>query len=171
MAFSIPLPQVKLKPKNIFNFDSKEVIRAFDRATINAMKRFGAFTMQEDKRSIRKRQKPSKPGSPPTWGIRKGPIPKKKGKKRSIDRSHEKGKLRNTIGFNASLSTRSVVVGPMAFKRSTNILEVIETGGVVTKRIRRRRVRIPVEARPHTEPAFEKKLPEFPKLWANSVRR
>lgn len=68
---------------------------------------------------------------------------------------------------------RTVVVGPVLFKMAggVRIPQVLEHGGRST--VRRRfagRQSVRIRRRPFMQPALQKEMPQFPKLFANSIR-
>jgi len=127
-------------------FDRASVIRAIDRTARRVLSKFGAYVRQRAKTSIRKRKKISLPGHPP--------------------HSHT-GLLRRFIFFGYDASRRSVVVGPVAFRRGTSTVpQILEYGGIVRRDGRRMRYR----ARPYMRPALQKEMPKLSSLWRDSIR-
>ena len=133
-------------------FNSPKVIASVERGTRRVLSRFGAFVRQRAKSSIRKRKKPSAPGSPPS--------------------SHS-GLLKKFIWFSYEPNRRSVVIGPARLSGNNrgDAPSLLEYGGTTTIRRRksRRRVRR-IRARPYMGPAFEKERVRLPVLWKNSIR-
>lgn len=95
-------------------FDSERVLAAVEKAERRVLSKFGAYVRTRARSSIRKRKATSKPGQPPS--------------------SHE-GSLRRLLFFAYDASARSVVVGPVPFRRG-EAPELLETGGTVTRRRR-----------------------------------
>jgi hypothetical protein len=163
-----------------FFFDRPGIIAKVDTATRNVFSKFGAYVRTRARSSIRKRKKPSAPGSPPS--------------------SHA-GTLRGFIYFGYDPNTRSVIVGPEKTNQvffngdgrpvTGTVPEVLEYGGEVRilevfkygrwqradLRSRRRnaglktRIRtVTIAARPYMGPAFEAEKKNLPSLWANVIR-
>lgn len=100
---------------NLF-FDSPRVIAAVDVATRRAMSKMGAFVRTRARSSIRKRKKPSPPGSPPSSHV---------------------GTLRNLLFFAFDPVTYSVVVGPVLLGRRPDAVPgTLEAGAVVPRVVR-----------------------------------
>ena len=132
-------------------FNSPKVIAAMDKATRRVLSRFGAFVRQRAKSSIRKRKKPSAPGSPPSSHV---------------------GLLKKFIWFSYEPNRRSVVIGParLGGRNRGDAPSLLEYGGTTTIRRRKRRRRVRIRVRPYMGPAFEKERVRLPVLWKNSVR-
>lgn len=178
-----------MRIKEMF-FDRKAVIDAVDKAKRAALSRGAAFIRTAARSSIRKRKKPSPPGSPPS--------------------SHT-GLLRRIL-FGWDPSTKTVVVGPMKTNQvffdgqskpvTGTVPGILERGGQVKtmqvlstrrftgryagvgdywvradlrskRRLAGRPMRMKtsrISARPYMGPALKQELPKLPKPWANSVR-
>ncbi len=143
---------IGLKFRGLF-FDQAKVLRKADQATRKVLSRFGAFVRQTAKGSIRKRKKPSAPGSPPS--------------------SHS-GLLKRLIFFGYEPARRSVVIGPAAFfnnvRRKSEAPRLLEHGGSAFIRYRGQRKRARYRERPFMGPAFEKEQSQLPALWRNSIQ-
>ena len=141
---------VRFVTKQMF-FDSKAVTSAVDKATGRVLSRFGAFVRQAAKSSIRKRKKPSAPGSPPSSHV---------------------GLLRKFIWFSYEPNRRSVVIGParLSYNNRGQAPNLLEYGGTTTIRLRKRKKRVRIRARPYMGPAFEREKAQLPALWKNSIR-
>ena len=140
---------VKMRMASLF-FDAPRVVRAVDAATRRALSRAGAFIRQRAKTSIRKRKGVSKPGGPP--------------------HSHA-GHLRRLIFFAYEPHDRTMVIGPLPFRKA-EAPRLLEFGGAVTRKSRSgRRRRLTYEPRPFMGPAMDKELPNLPSRWRGSVRR
>jgi phage gpG-like protein len=134
-----------MKVKHLF-FDSPKVIRSVDKTTRSVLSRFGAFVRRTAKSSIRKRQKVSESGTPPS--------------------SHT-GLLKRFIFFGYDPQKRSVVIGPERLnQKNTDAPHTLEYGGRTT--VNKKRIRI--SARPFMGPAFEKEKPNLPSMWKDSVK-
>src|SRR5947209_8749044 len=93
-------------------FDRALVLRATDAAERRNLSRFGAFTRQRARTSIRKRKRVSDAGKPPSSHV---------------------GTLRNLILFAFDQRRRSVVIGPTQSGRG-EAPALLEYGGDVTRR-------------------------------------
>ena len=136
------------KAKGMF-FDRGKVTGAVNRAERRVLSRFGAFVRQGARSSIRRRKSVSAPGAPPS--------------------SHT-GLLKRTILFVYEPNRGNVIIGPVLLGKGTNAPELLEHGGVVTRRRRNRRVRATYRPRPFMGPAFEREKPKLPQMWRDSVR-
>ena len=130
-------------------FDQKKVIGAMNRAERRVLSKFGAFVRQGARSSIRKRKSVSAPGSPPS--------------------SHS-GLLKRNIFFVYDRNRANVIIGPVLLGKGNNAPELLEHGGVATRRKRKRRVRTTYRPRPFMGPAFEREKPKLPQMWKDSVR-
>ena len=139
---------IDMRIKSMF-FDRAKVIRATDKASRAALSKAGAFIRQSARTSIRPRKGTSPPGSPPY--------------------SHT-GDLRRRILFGYDASSKSVVVGPLRFKKG-EAPPLLEFGGRV-KRITRggKKVTAVYKPRPFMGPALEREAPKLPRMWQNSVK-
>lgn len=153
-------------------FDSPAVLRAVDAGVRKPLSKAGAFVRRRASSSIRRRDKVSEPGKPP---------------------SAHGDKLKKNILFAYDAPNQSVIVGPTKLNAVTaeDQPHTLEVGGTITIRekqlrpggtwgplfnrrslrpgeaIRRRQIR--VAARPYMSPALQAELPKFPELFANSI--
>lgn len=134
--------------KGLF-FDRNKVTGAVNRAERRVLSRFGAFVRRGARSSIRKRKRISEPGQPPS--------------------SHT-GLLKRTIFFVYEPKKASVIIGPVLLGKGTNAPALLEHGGVVVRRKRKRKVRATYRPRPFMGPAFEREKPKLPQMWRDSVR-
>jgi hypothetical protein len=119
-------------------FDSHLVEARVSLAVRQAMSKFGAFTRQSAKQSLKYGDRHSPAGSPPTVH-----------RTTAFDRYTKSGKLRPTsplkelIYFSYDDESKSVVVGPLAFSsRPSTVPQVLEHSGLVPQhRNKRRRIR------------------------------
>lgn len=124
--------------KNWF-FDRAAVIARVEKATIRAMSKFGAFVRKRARSSIRRRRKISEPGQPP---------------------SAHSGEIK-LIYFVYDPGTKSVVVGPLLFKRG-EAPPLLEFGGERQKRLKSGEVKVlHYRPRPFMGPALEAEQPKF----------
>jgi hypothetical protein len=132
-------------------FSAKAVKKAVDRTTRRVFAKFGAFVRQTAKQSIRKRNKPSQPGSPPS--------------------SHT-GLLNKFIWFGYDPAKRSVVIGPAQLSQNNRgeAPSLLEYGGMGMVKRKGKRTKARIRARPFMGPAFAKEQKQLPALWANSIK-
>jgi hypothetical protein len=98
------------KIKTLF-FDRARVGKAVDAATIKGLRQFGALTRTIARRSMKKRNKPSEPGTPP---------------------SVRKGTLKKLLFFVLDRKNKNVIVGPTPFKGPIGVVPpILEYGGKV----------------------------------------
>ena len=132
-------------------FDKKAVRDKVDAGTRRVLSKFGAFVRRTARSSIRKRKKPSAPGSPPSSHI---------------------GLLKKFIWFGYEPAKRSVVIGPARLSQAGRgeAPHLLEYGGIGRIEHRGKRKRAKVRPRPFMGPAFEKEQPKLPAMWRDSVR-
>jgi hypothetical protein len=134
--------------KGLF-FDRMAVTSAADRAQRRVLSKFGAYVRRGAKSSIRKRKRPSAPGSPPS--------------------SHT-GLLKRYIFFLYEPQRRSVIIGPILLGKGTDAPRLLEHGGAVSRRKGKKPVRVRYKPRPFMVPAMEREKPKLPAMWRDSVR-
>ena len=136
--------------KQLF-FDSSSVTSKVSDATRRVFSKFGAYVRQTAKQSIRKRKRPSPPGTPPS--------------------SHT-GLLKKFIFFGYEPTQRSVVIGPMRLteRKRGAAPALLEYGGQTTLARRGKRRRVNYRARPFMGPAFIKEQTKLPAMWQGSIR-
>lgn len=117
-------------------FDTERVMKKVDAATRRALSRVGAFVRTRARTSIRKRKDVSQPGQPPS--------------------SHE-GSLRRLIFFAYDQSAKSVVIGPVPFRKG-EAPSLLERGGTVGRKGRAHRYR----PRPFMAPALAAEAKQIP---------
>ena len=168
---------ITMKMKELF-FDRPKVRAAMNAATRKALSRAGAFVRTRAKSSIRKapylkrktrgksrsdfRRSSSKPGNPPFSQV---------------------GTLKRFLFFAYDPASESVIVGPARITRSTDAPHTLEFGGRAMIKLKplpkwwrkpkKRRPlskRVFIKKRPYMLPALQKEAPNFPKLWANSIK-
>lgn len=135
-----------------FFFTSAAVIAATDKATRSVLSKFGSYVRRAAQQSIRKRKKSSAPGQAPS--------------------SHE-GTLKRLVFFVWQPASRSVVVGPADLSsKPGDAPATLEKGGRIAVKRKGRPTKIAtVQARPYMGPALQKRLPELPALWRNSIKK
>ena len=171
-------------------FDRNELTNPIDRAIKSALSKFGAFTRQVARGSIRKGKKPSRPGTPP--------------------RGHGAQLLKNFILFSYDQDAKSVIIGPAKLNTHAPTPALMEYGGNFSRTRRRVQVQIggtvkgvkksrqrggakfiwvdvgsrlddgagPLRTeqlhypeRPYMRPAFIKARKDLEKFWAKSVKK
>ena len=128
-------------------FDRQAVQQAVDKAARKNLSKFGAFVRRIAQTSIRSRKRISEPGQPPS--------------------SHT-GLLKRHIYFAYDGQKKSVVIGPVAWKKrgSFTVPEVLEYGGQVREANQRYNYR----SRPFMRPAFEKGKARIKDIWKDSIK-
>ena len=156
--------------KNSF-FDRQKVMDAVSKAERARLSKAGAFVRQRAKTSIRYRERPSSPGSPPSAHRSVGRVHKKSGK--VVHKRQLVSPLREFMFFAYDRVTRSVVIGPALLNGTVTrqALHALEHGGpsVVMERQGKRRA-VVVRPRPFMRPALAAEMAKLPELFRNSVR-
>lgn len=124
-------------------FDTPAVKDAIDAGTRKVLSKFGAFVRTRAKSSIRTRKKSNPPGQPPS--------------------SHE-GSLKRLIFFAFDPATKSLVVGPVPFRKG-EAPRLLEHGGTAIRRGKPAHYR----PRPFMAPAAKAELPKFRDLLKGMV--
>lgn len=140
-------------------FDSPKVQRMLDAKSRRAISRFGAFVWRRAKSSLKVRSAPSALGSPPSVHTSSGftRLKKRKGKQVSTASSP----FRELRYFAWDDRTKSVVVGPVIFRKSSLVPNLHAFGGTV-----RSKLGLQVyPKRPTEELAMERELPKFTSLF------
>lgn len=140
---------MKLKQAKGLFFDRETVTKSVDRAERQVLSKFGSFVRRGARSSIRRRKAISSPGFPPS--------------------SHT-DLLKRNIFFLYDPERKSVVIGPILLNKGTDAPELLEHGGKVTRRRKRKRVRMTYRPRPFMGPAFEREQSKLPAMWRDSVR-
>lgn len=142
-------------------FDRPKVLGIAGEASVKVLSRQGALVWKIARRSIRKRKKPSQPGSPPSSHV---------------------GLLKDMMFFSYDDSSRSVVIGPVLINKPTGAPRTLEFGGdteIEEHKFRYRggkrvyltvRKKVTIKARPYMGPALEAAKPYLEKTWQNSIR-
>lgn len=151
--------QVGFQPLQGSFFDSDKVKRQLDRKTQRALSRFGAFVWRRTKSSLKYRQGASAPGSPPSVH-KSGQFTRlKKSKGKEVRQASSP--FRELRYFAWDSRTRSVVVGPVIFRRSNLIPKLHAFGGSV----KTKKGRATYPARPTEALALAAELPKFTGLF------
>lgn len=94
-------------------FDKPRVLNALDKARLRALSKAGAFIRKRARSSMRRSPSYSKPGRPPHAHV---------------------GLLKTMLFFSYDRSRESVVIGPVALSRSSDVAPLLEFGARVTAR-------------------------------------
>lgn len=144
-----------------FFFDREKIILAMSKATKKSLSRGAAFVWQTARGLIRKGDRISRPGAPPT--------------------AHS-GVFKKSILFGFDPSTQSAVVGPTLLDRGDGTApRALEFGGTFTRRTGRWAKRIAslkglasyaakYKARPFMGPALSKNIDKIGGVFADSVK-
>lgn len=173
-------------------FDREAIQKAVERGNLRALSKAGAFIRTRARSSLRRRKKPSAPGSPP-----------------SVHSRDSFATLKNIL-FGLEPQRQAVIIGPVALRGSSGnaatapvsgtVPNVLEFGGAIAvseqqvtyhdhgqkvvqwvqanprrrrlgkRDLPRRRRRVRVEERPFMGPALEAEAQHIPDAWAGSVR-
>lgn len=153
-------------------FDREKILKAADKATVKALSKFGAFVRRRAQTSMKRRNKASAPGQPPSahGNAKQGQGKAKKSK-------YTGAWLRELLFFSYDPLTRTVVVGPLGFKGS-GVPALHEFGGTAQKwGVRtihgvRKRVVIGTATyppRPYMKPALDAELPKFAEQFRGTI--
>lgn len=155
---------LKVKAATKLFFDREKVIRQVGKARAKYLNRAGGLVRITARRSIRKSDKTSVPGAPPT--------------------SHGEHLLRNKILYALDQQRYDAIVGPAKLNKPGTAPATLEHGGDatidtyiwerdaagnITRRVRTGKKQITIAARPFMGPALEKVRPQLSKLWADTV--
>lgn len=151
-------------------FDREKVLKAMDRKTRQVLSRFGAFTRQRARTSLRYAKSPSSPGRPPH--IHKS-LRRTKTNKKGEQKVQMVSPLRDFTFFAYDDSQKAVVIGPAKLGDKIGdgaALPALEYGG--RSEVRDAKTggtrEVTIQARPWMGPAFEaEKKASLPKLWAD----
>lgn len=130
-------------------FDSTEVLRMVDKRTVSALSKFGAFVCRRAQTSIKYKDGPAAPGSPPHAHKTSGFTRQKKNKKTGLVTQQSSSPLRDLLFFSYDREAKTVVVGPVPFRGKAVVPGLMERGGQG------------IEPRPFMKPALEAELPKF----------
>lgn len=150
---------LKLEQAKGLFFDDKKILDRAEREELRALAKFGAYVRRRARSSIRKRQRVSDPGEPPSSHV---------------------GLLRKFIFFFVEKSDKNVVIGPIRLNQKQElptIPELLEYSGDAVRRQATLRNRLAVwsrrlhyRARPYMHPAFEAELPNAPELLRDKIK-
>lgn len=178
-------------------FDREAIIKLMDKTTHKVLSKFGAFTRQRARTSLRYKEGISAPGSPPHAHKT---MTRNKTNKQGVTKRTSSSPLRDFTYFSYDRGAKSVIIGPaktnqVFFDRhrkpvTGTVPEVLEYGGEITilewlragqwqradLRSRRRLAERPtryrtvtIRARPWMGPAFEAELPQLMKFWQDAA--
>jgi len=136
--------QFNLKQAKSAFFDRKAVTDAIDAGTRKVLSKFGAYVRTRAKTSIRTRKKSSPPGQPPS--------------------SHA-GDLKRLIFFAYDTEGKSLIVGPIPFRKG-EAPRLLEHGGTTTVKTKSGSKVTRYRGNPFMAPAAKAELPGF----ENSLR-
>jgi len=139
--------QFNLKQAKSAFFDRKAVTDAIDAGTRKVLSKFGAFVRTRARSSIRTRKKSSPPGQPPS--------------------SHA-GDLKRLIFFAYDAVSKSLIVGPIPFRKG-EAPRLLEHGGTTTVKTRSGSKVKHYRGNPFMEPAAKAELPGFRDLLRGMV--
>lgn len=148
---------IRLNQAKSMFFDTKAVMSAAERGTQRVLSKFGAFVWRKSRQSIRKRNRVSTPGQPPS--------------------GHGEQLLKKNIFFMYERARQNVIIGPILLNgRIGDAPAALEHGGTTQILAGPRRAReirrIEIEQRPYMGPAFQEVVTkELPDLWKNSIRK
>ena len=128
-------------------FNQKRVMSATEKAERRVLRRIGSYIRVSARQSIRKRKSPAPPGKPPR---------------------SKTGFLKNSILFDYSPYTSSVVIGPARNGKRGTVTPALEYGGTTRNKAQKRQQQN--EPRPFMGPAAAKNLPKLPAMWRDSIR-
>lgn len=150
-GFDLSLKQIKAG-----FFDAKAILSAADKARAKVEAQFGAFTRRRMQTSLRYRKKASEPGKPPSVHRNPG--------------YGNKSPLRELIFFSRDPNTKSVVIGPLGFKRKG--AAALERGGFARIKDTEtgRYKTIFIRPRPFVKPAGDAEAAKLPALLRKLVR-
>lgn len=148
-------------------FTAAPIIAMMDAKTRAALSKFGAGVRRVAQRSLKYGKGVSSPGQPPIVHRSDSRIrvSKSTGKSRTVNFSP----LREYLYFAYDADEKTVVIGPELFRaaKSQGVAEALEHGGSVQVTKGGGKVKVEfIRPRPFMQPAFEKELPNAPKLWA-----
>lgn len=136
-------------------FDTKKIERAVKRGIRNSLSYFASYTRKAAQWSIKKRNKPSEPGQPPS--------------------SHT-GVLKDFIFYWLDKTQGVALIGPVVTSKSPygeiTVPQILEEGGTVVRAVKGKNELevITIAARPYMGPAFEKAKAKLPNIWKDSIR-
>lgn len=156
-----------------FFFDRKAVTQGMDRARIAGLSKFGSFVRRGDKSSLKYKAGKSAAGTPPH--VHTSAHFSRTKKVKGVPTKQAASPLRELIFFGYDPSSRSVVIGPVAFKSRVGtgkVPRVVEHGGVGAYVSKGGKLKQAVyKPRPHTGPAFRKELPKLAAMLAGRFKK
>lgn len=126
-----------LKGSATVKFNSKLLLQFMDQKTANILVRIGGFLRKVAQRGMKIRVGPSKPGQPPN--------------------AHSPPLLRTFLEYAYDTVKKRLVVGPKLLPRSNNLVlpGLMERGGLIESKVRKKSVMKRYPARPFMKPALE----------------
>jgi hypothetical protein len=156
-------------------FDRDAVLSAVGKAGRKNLNDAGRAIRKQAQRSLRYADGPSSPGSPPHAHRTRQ---KKRGTSRKTGKALKPrmvSYLREFLYYKFDFTTRSVVVGPEKLSSTVDSgsMRALEEGGTsrVTSGGGGGKTRtVTIRPRPYMKPALASNIPQFRRMWANSVR-
>ena len=112
-------------------FDSEKVLRDMDAKERRMLSRAGSFVRTRARSSLRYRNSPSSPGSPPSVH-RGGLIRTTTNKKTGETKQRSTSPLKELLFFSFDPTRKTTIVGPALFRASSKLIEGLEHGGVIS---------------------------------------
>lgn len=171
-----------VETKSLF-FDREAIRKAFSRAELKVLSKFGAFVRRTARQSIRKAS--GKRVANLSAKLRQEKSPQKRqriqaqietakaattSKPGQPPKGHGQQLLKQGIQFAADPASRSVVIGAVKLNKPGMTPETLEYGGPTAIRGKGKSRRVRVKPRPYMAPAFTKNQPKLSQLWADSVK-
>lgn len=152
-------------------FDARRLRRLGDKMRSRCLGRVGALLRRVAQRSLRYRDRPAKPGEPPSVH-RRGSFTRSFKRKSGEVVTRATSPLRELLLFAVDGRGDSVVAGPAIFQqrrtKAYKVPSVLEAGGVIYRRAAGRPAKaIRIEPRPTMGPALEKTRDKFTGLFKN----
>jgi hypothetical protein len=167
--------------------DREAVAKAVGKENAKTLGRMGAFVRRTQRQSMRRRMKPSAPGTPPSAHsgpkFPRGPLlkkfifsefdlttnsvvigPTKLGRSDAPSKQEHGGSIRIKVLPPKKTGRKATPLQSATFKRK------LKDGSIVRPAQQSRVVAANLPARPSARPALAKELPKFPSLYANTVK-
>ena len=155
-------------------FDDRLLRRTKDRMTGRALGKIGALLRKVAQRSLRYRNKPSRPGHPPHVH-RRTSFTRVHKKKSGASVSRPTSPFRELLFFALDKRADSVVTGPAIFQnrrtKSYKVPTILEGGGTVYRRVAGKATPVRIEARPTMGPAMKVSKNKFAATFAGQFRK
>ena len=152
-------------------FDRDAVMKAVGKANRQILNQMGRKVRSTAQKSLIYSDKPSRPGQPPH--AHKSRIRTRVSRKTGKVRKRSVSFLREFLFYAYEFDKQDVVVGPAKLNSTidSRALLALEEGGTSRVPAEGGKTRtVTIRKRPYMKPALMTTLPDFPKMWANSVR-